>query len=78
MYNMNRGTYECDYCGTEMQFYEHDAAHGDLWGCEDCETIFCTKCFIDRHGHSVFHNMLQEGNRVYCPDYYEKHKEEYL
>lgn len=77
MYNMARNTYECDYCGTEMRFDERDDIHGVLWGCEACETTWCTKCFIDRHGLTAYEKMLRENDRIYCPSCYEQHKEEF-
>lgn len=78
MYNITRNTYSCDFCGAEMQFNEHDDWHGDLWGCDCCETIWCTKCFVDRHGRAAFNRMLQENNRIYCPVCYENHKEDFI
>ena len=76
MYNLSRDTYTCDFCNLEMRFDEHDDVHGDLWGCEECEAIWCTKCFVDRFGRDAFDKMIRENDRIYCPTCYEKHKEE--
>lgn len=43
-YNNDRDTYSCDICGFESEWEVNDDVHGELWSCEKCGKIFCTKC----------------------------------
>lgn len=75
MYNSDRDTYTCDFCGHEMKWDDHDKEHGDLWTCEAdrCDKVFCTKCFITRHGYRKFQEMMHDSaDLVVCPDCYGK------
>ena len=72
MYNIGRDTYSCDTCWFEMKWDGHDDAHGDMWGCESCNTIFCTKCFVDALGRPAFDKMTHESDLVLCPTCFQK------
>lgn len=74
MYSMKRDTYTCDLCGCELDWGGCDDVHGTMWGCERCEIDFCSKCFIDRHGREIFEDMLQNGDKVLCPNCYGEEK----
>lgn len=60
--------YSCDLCGFEMEWESHDDRHGEVWSCERCGKIFCSKCFIDRYGIDDYRNMMQSGGYILCPD----------
>lgn len=68
MYNMEKGTYTCDVCGYEGEWDATDEVHGDLWGCEKCGKVFCSKCFVERFGRKAYMNMMQGSDLIYCPD----------
>ena len=72
MYNMNRDTYTCDFCGIEMNWENTDDVHGDLWECEVCGNTFCSKCFIDREGYKAYMNMMQSWDKICCPVCYKE------
>lgn len=70
-YLMGTDTYTCDYCGVEMKWDGEDERHGVLWECEKCGTKhFCSACFIKRFGKNAFDVMLQDMERLMCPDCY--------
>lgn len=71
-YNMAANQYTCDFCGIEIPWDASDDIHGNMWGCEACGCEFCSKCFIDRHGREKYERMMQESDKVLCPDCYEK------
>ena len=71
-YNIETGLYNCDICGFEMPWDGNDEAHGPMWGCEKCETLFCSKCFQDKFGYKRYMNMLQDEDLVLCPECYER------
>lgn len=73
-YQMATGLYSCDICGFEMTWDRNDGLHGCMWGCEKCESHFCSKCFIDRHGADAFHRMLRESGKALCPTCWEDAK----
>lgn len=50
--------------------YSHET-HGNMWGCEKCQTHFCSKCFIDRHGADAFRRMMQDCDKILCPSCWE-------
>lgn len=70
-YKTNTDTYTCDFCGHEMSWDGADD-YGTMWGCEECEREFCTKCFVDRIGRKAFETMLRHSEKRYCPDCYQK------
>lgn len=72
MYLMSTDTYVCDICGFEGKFDTHDDIHGELWGCERCGSIFCTKCFIDKIGEAAYWKMMHSENLILCPECYGK------
>lgn len=72
MYGTKRNTHICDLCGCELDWDGGDYIHGTMWGCERCGIDFCSKCFIDRRGREAFEDMLQNGDKVLCPDCYRK------
>ena len=47
----------------------------EVWGCEKCGQVFCSKCFIDRYGFASYMEMMQDFDLILCPDCYEKEKE---
>lgn len=71
-YHSEDNTYSCDFCGFQNGWDESDALHGELWGCEKCGRVFCSKCFADKHGHKQYMDMMQENNFILCPDCWEK------
>ena len=73
-YQMATGLYSCDICDFEMTWDRNDDLHGGMWGCEKCESHFCSKCFIDRHGVVALRRMLQESGKVLCPTCWEDEK----
>ena len=70
-YQMATGLYSCDICDFEMTWDRNDDIHGSMWACEKCESHFCSKCFIDRHGADAFQRMLQERDKGLCPSCWE-------
>ncbi len=76
-YNLSSDTYSCDICGFEMQWDASDLVHGEMWGCEKCGDIFCSKCFIDRYGAEEYMRMMQQSDLIYCPSCWEKVREEW-
>lgn len=77
-YNINTQEYTCDICGFTGKFDAHDEAHGDLWGCEECEDTFCSKCFTDKFGDREFDRMLKQSDKVLCPACWKKRRQEIL
>lgn len=75
-YNNDRDIYSCDICGFESKWEAKDDAHGELWSCEKCGRIFCTKCFTDRFGNDEYLEMINNADQVHCPDCWEKRKED--
>lgn len=75
VYNNDRDTYSCDICGFESEWEVNDDVHGELWSCEKCGKIFCTKCFTDRFGSDEYLEMINNADQVHCPDCWEKRKE---
>lgn len=71
MYNIGTNRYTCDICGVEVDWNKADEERGEMWGCERCDTNFCSQCFIDRHGQEEFDKMLKESDLVLCPDCWE-------
>lgn len=61
-------TYSCDFCGFTEKWDETDDVHGDMWSCEKCGTIICSKCMIEAIGEREYLSMMQEGDCVLCPD----------
>ena len=57
-YQMATGLYSCDICDFEMTWDRNDDIHGSMWACEKCESHFCSKCFIDRHGADAFQSCM--------------------
>lgn len=72
MYNIEKGNYTCDTCGFEMKWDESDDIHGEVWSCEVCGKIFCSKCFKDAHGDTKYYEMMQSGEYIRCPQCFEK------
>lgn len=75
MYDMTDDLYACDFCGFEMEWDDRDDIHGEMWGCEKCGVVFCSKCFIEKHGQSGHVKMLRENDFIKCPDCYENNGE---
>ena len=75
MYLMDIDTYECDICGFQEKWNDHDDRRGDMWECENCMKHFCTDCFIKRHGSKAFHGMLGNAAFILCPDCFDKNVE---
>lgn len=71
-YHSEDETYSCDLCGFRNGWDESDELHGELWGCEKCGRVFCSKCFTDRHGHKQYMDMMQGNDLILCPDCWEK------
>ena len=67
--------YECDFCDFAEAWDDSDNAHGEMWGCDHCERIFCSKCFQDRYGIQRYMEMMQDWDLIVCPDCYEKVKQ---
>ena len=76
MYSMKTGHYTCDFCDFEMEWDGHDDIHGEMWGCEKCGDTFCSKCFINKHGHDAYVDMMQGADCIMCPTCFGKRKEE--
>ena len=72
MYSTGNDLYTCDYCGIEMKWDGTDDTHGEMWGCEKCGYSFCSKCFIDRLGKSVWMKMMKSSSHILCPTCYGK------
>lgn len=68
---METDTYVCNLCGVEMKWEETDEVHGDIWGCEKCGSVFCSKCFIERHGRKNYDLMMRGYGLIYCPSCWE-------
>lgn len=62
----------CDFCGWESKWYLHDEIYSELWGCEMCGRVFCSKCFMDQFGVDAYWDMMQGGGYILCPDCEEK------
>lgn len=75
-YNDEKGTYSCDICGFENEWEASDEVQGELWSCEKCGHIFCTKCFVDKFGRKEYMEMINNADQVYCPDCWEKRREQ--
>lgn len=73
-YHSEDDTYSCDCCGFRDKWDGTDGIHGELWGCEKCGDTFCSKCFIDKLGSSEYMSMMQEADRIYCPECWEKER----
>lgn len=71
-YNDKKDTYTCDTCGFENKWNANDDVHGELWGCEKCGNMFCSKCFIEKHGRTSYMSMMQGSDYLLCPDCYGK------
>lgn len=69
--------YSCDFCGVEIAWEGSDDAHGEVWSCENqgCGKIFCSKCFIDRHGLENYMKMMQSCDFILCPECWEKRRQ---
>ncbi len=76
-YHSEDGTYSCDSCEFRNGWDASDDLHGELWGCEKCGRTFCSKCFIDKHGHNEYMDMMQKGDLILCPDCREKERKTY-
>ena len=63
--------YACDFCGFELDWESNDDIHGNMWSCEKCDKIFCSKCFEDRFGKEEYQKMIN-GEKVLCPDCWEE------
>ena len=70
MYLMKTDTYECDMCGHSDKWDGMSANNGMLWECEECGKHFCSKCFLDTHGQTIYQDMLHNSDRVMCADCY--------
>lgn len=64
--------YTCELCGFWGDWEETDDIHGDMWGCEVCGKVFCSKCFKDTHGEKKYYEMMQSGEYIRCPECFEK------
>lgn len=69
---VNEDTYECDFCGFVGSWDGTDDVNGELWGCEICGRIFCSKCLMDAIGKDKYFNIMQESDLIVCPDCVEK------
>ena len=72
MYNIEKGNYTCDICGFEMKWDESDDIYREVWSCEVCGEIFCSKCFKDAHGDNKYYEMMRSGEYIRCPQCFEK------
>ena len=66
------GVYTCEFCGFSEGWEETDTVHGDMWSCEVCGKIFCSKCFKNACGDEKYNEMMQSGEYVRCPQCFEK------
>ena len=78
MYNAEKNTYICDFCGYDECSMDYDRIHGLIWMCENpgCHNYFCVKCFSDKFGDSSFDDMLENSPMILCPDCYKKLRSE--
>ena len=60
--------YTCVICGFSEGWEETDDIHGDMWSCEICGDIFCSKCLIDAIGARKYWEMMQSGEYIICPE----------
>ena len=60
--------YTCVICGFSEGWEETDDIHGDMWSCEVCGDIFCSKCLIDAIGTRKYWEMMQSGEYIICPE----------
>lgn len=72
MYLMSSDKYECDICGHQERWDEHDDHRGDMWECESCMKHFCTSCFVKMQGRQAFDGMLRNTDYVLCPECFGK------
>jgi len=72
VYNPEKDIYICDTCGFEQKWDAYDDNRGDIWECEDCNTHFCTACFVKTLGQTEWDRMLGEMSGVFCPSCYGK------
>lgn len=64
--------YNCDFCGAEIGWEENDDVHGDIWSCENCGKVFCSKCLREAIGEEEYWKMMLGGDFILCPDCYTK------
>lgn len=77
-YSMSEGTYSCDICGVTMPWDGGDDINGVMWGCEICESNFCTKCFVAKYGSLEYLRMQKESDKVCCPSCWVKYRQELI
>lgn len=68
--------YACVLCGFRERWDETDEVHGDMWSCEVCGKVFCSKCLREAIGTSKYYEMMQSGEYIRCPDCFEKAERE--
>lgn len=65
---VNEKLYACDFCGVEIEWDKTDEIHGDMWGCEECGSTFCSKCLKDAVGETVYWQILRDNDKILCPN----------
>ena len=70
---INEDLYACDFCGVEIKWDGKDDVHGEIWGCEECGSTFCSKCLKDAVGESGYWKIIREYDRILCPTCAKKH-----
>lgn len=61
---------KCNFCGEEIE-WEGSENGNIVWDCDRCNSIFCTNCFISKHGKEKYNDMMQHFEEVLCPKCYE-------
>lgn len=68
--------YECALCGFKGRWDISYDVHGDMWGCEECGIVFCSKCFKDKFGTDAWMLMTNCCPIILCPECFEKRQHE--
>lgn len=69
-YNISQDTYSCDFCGAEIGWEDKDEVRGDIWSCERCGKVFCSKCLRDAIGEDAYWEMMLGCDFILCPECY--------
>lgn len=71
-YSMETDKYTCDFCGFENDWDSTDEEHGELWGCEVCGDVVCSKCLKKILGASKYNRMMLCSDLICCPNCYKE------
>ena len=54
--------HECKMCKAKIDFQVADELRGNIWECEECGDMICSKCIEDNGG-----STSDEVERILCP-----------